>query len=105
VGTTLVLPKKEWYWTAAMIQKLRGKRSLAEFADALGVPKKTVSLWVANRGPAFDNAKLSALARKEAFHSGWKLKGSVTLLRDVEPGHALMNRLVRESIERTAQQL
>jgi len=71
----------------------------------LGVPKKTVSLWVANRGPAFDNAKLSALARKEGFHSEWKLRGSVTLLRDVEPGHALMNRLVRESIERTAQQL
>ena len=105
MGATLALPKKEWYWTAAMIQKLRGKRSLAEFADVLGVPKKTVSLWLANRGPAFDNTKLSALARKEGLHSDWKLKGSVTLLRDVEPGHALMNKLVRESIERTAQQL
>ena len=105
MGAMLVLPKKEWYWTASMIQKLRGKRSLVEFADVLGVPKKTISLWEANRGPAFDNAKLSALARKEGFHSDWKLKGSVTLLREVEPGHPLMNRLIRESVGRTATEL
>ena len=110
MGATLVLPKKnEWCWTASLIKTLRGKRSLAEFAELLGVPKKTVGQWEANRGPALDAAsvrKLSALARKEGFHSDWKLKGSVAWVADdLGTGERLINKLIRESLERTAREL
>ena len=106
MAATLIVPKKEWYWSASLIKKLRGKRSLAEFASLLGVPKKTASLWEANRGPTPDYAKLSALSLREGFRFGRKLKGSVAwVAEDVGTGERLANKLIRESIERTAREL
>ena len=40
-GATLVVAKKnEWYWTASLIKTLRGKRSLAEFAEVAPMSRK-----------------------------------------------------------------
>ena len=106
MGATIAVPKKEWYWSASLIKKLRGKRSLAEFASLLGVPKRTVSLWEANRGPTPDYAKLSALSLREGFSAGRKLKGSIAWVsEDLGAGDALISNLFRDSLERTAREL
>ena len=106
MGATLVVPKKEWYWSASLVRQLRGKRSLAEFASLLGVPKRTVSLWEANRGPTPDYAKLSALSLREGFNTGRKLRGSIAWVsEDLGKGDAFISNLFRESLERTAKEL
>ena len=75
-------------WTPSLIKRLRGKRTQEEFAGMLGAPKNTVWRW--ESGYTVPTAayvtKLSAIAEKEKFFSGWKAVGSITWVGDLDAG-------------------
>src|SRR5206468_8461441 len=75
-------------WSPALIKLLRGKRTQEEFAELLGAPKNTVWRWEAGYTiPAPTYAKkLSAMAARERFLSGWKAVGSVVWVGDLDAG-------------------
>jgi len=75
-------------WTSERVRTLRGRRTLEEFGSLLRVPKNTVWRWESGYvHPAPDSARrLSRLAKKEKFLVDWTLKGSATLLGDLEEG-------------------
>ena len=75
-------------WSAALIKRLRGKRTQDEFARLIGAPKNTVWRWEAGyASPAAAYAKkLSEIAAKEGFLADWRPVGSVTWVGDLEAG-------------------
>src|SRR5438552_9242491 len=75
-------------WTPALVKHLRGKRTQEEFAQLLGAPKNTVWRWEAGYtipAPAYAK-KLSAMAARERFLSGWKAVGSIVWVGDLDAG-------------------
>lgn len=56
------------------IRAIRGTRGVAEFADALGVNRKTVARWEADEALP-DGASLLALNEKFGADAGWVLTG------------------------------
>jgi DNA-binding transcriptional regulator YiaG len=77
---------KEMRWTPKLIKRLRGQRTLTEFADLIGISVEALSSWESGQlGP--DNLqmkKLSEIADRERFLKDWKLEGSGILVGDLE---------------------
>lgn len=86
-------------WTPGLIRRLRGKRTLADFAELIGVTTNTVWRWEDGRvSPDADHRlKLSELAADERFLHDWKLAGSITLIGDLEAG----SRKLAEDLQQT----
>src|SRR5687767_5997827 len=107
LGRMTTTTKKEIRWTPRLIKQLRGKRSLAIFGALLGAPRNTVWRWESGNATPDANysALLSELAEREHFLKDWKLAGSMTLLGDLESANGEIDRLFRESAERTVRQL
>jgi len=82
-------------WTAEKVRKLRGRRTQAEFGRLLGVPKNTVWRWEAghSRPDRQRSQRLSRLAKAERFQPEWRLKGSATLLGDLEEASRIIARM------------
>lgn len=101
------MTKKEITWSPSLIKQFRGKRTQAEFAALLGVPKNTVWRWEAGQvRPTDDNARrLSSLADRERFLKDWKLRGSLEIVGDIEEGSRLIREMVRKSLIRSARLL
>jgi transcriptional regulator with XRE-family HTH domain len=73
-------------WTPGLIRRLRGKRTLADFGELIGVTANTVWRWEDGRvtpDPAHAQ-RLSELAVRERFLHDWKLAGSILLVGDLE---------------------
>jgi len=104
---TITLPEKKIRWTPRLINRLRGKRTLAEFGSLLGAPKNTVWRWEAGKSQPDDTyaERLSELAEREHFLKDWNLVGSMTLLDDLESAKAEIAEMFRQSLERSARQL
>ncbi len=94
-------------WTATLIRMLRGKRTQQEFGQLLGVPKNTVWRWEASQvKPHEENEKrLLKLAQQEQFLQDWRLKGSMTLVGDVDAGLRTVSTQFKKSIERSKRDL
>ncbi len=60
--------------TGGRIKSIRATRGVAEFADALGVNRKTVTRWEADEALP-DGASLLALREKFGADPGWVLTG------------------------------
>ena len=105
--TKAVLRKKGVRWTPALIKRLRGKRSLSEFATLLDAPKNTVWRWESGRTrPDAPHARrLRELAEAERFCEDWELVGSIALVNDLDGADAEIAALFRASIGRTAHHL
>ena len=90
-------------WTPALIKRLRGKRTQEEFAGLLGAPKNTVWRWESGYAAptAAYIAKLSAIAQKEKFFSGWKPVGSITWVGDLDAGTREIAREFSRTLIRT----
>ena len=75
-------PQSALAWTGALVRRLRGKRTQAEFGRVLGVPKNTVWRWEAGVvAPDSRNARrLGRLAERERFPQAFKVKGSLTII-------------------------
>ena len=65
------------YSSGTRIEQLRGKLGIGEFAEALGVNRKTVSRWEAG-DTLPDGASLLALKEKFGADPGWVLTGAGT---------------------------
>ena len=101
------LIQKEICWRPALIKRLRGKRTQAEFGGLLGVPKNTVWRWEAGRvAPNAEHSlRLSQLAEHEGFLTGWKLVGSVVWIGNIEEGSRHIAGQVQRSLARTTRQV
>ena len=106
-ATGLSSAKKEIEWTPALIRRLRGKRTQAEFGELLGAPKNTVWRWEAGyAAPDGEYARrLSKRAERERFLKDWKLVGSMELLGDIEEGSREISKMFRRAIARSAREL
>jgi transcriptional regulator with XRE-family HTH domain len=100
IGLNALQKKKRIVWTAALIKKLRGKRTQAEFGKLVGVPNNTVWRWETGRAtPAPEHARrLSELAAKERFLENWTLVGTVRIRGDLEEGNKELQRIFRRSL-------
>ena len=94
-------------WTGALIRRLRGKRTQAEFGRVLGVPKNTVWRWEAGAvAPDPHNARrLGRLAARERFQRGFKVAGSLTIIGGAPAGPRGLARVILRSLEQTARRL
>ena len=102
MATAPAKPTKSFTWTAALIRRLRGKRTQAEFARFVGATKNTVWRWESGRvapDPA-SRARLTRLAERERFSPDWTLAGSIRILGDIEEGSRLISRALKRGIER-----
>lgn len=101
--TEIQLPTKEIRWTPRLIRRLRGKRTLAEFGELLGVSRNMVSRWEAGRArpEAKDVCGLTKIAEREQFLEDWRLTGSMTLNGDLEEAKQEIARFFSQSLERT----
>ena len=101
-------PQSALAWTGALVRRLRGKRTQAEFGRVLGVPKNTVWRWEAGVvAPDCRNARrLGRLAEREHFPQAFKVKGSLTIIGGA-PSVAQrgLARLILGSLEQTARHL
>ena|SRR5688572_17707594 len=75
-------------WTPLMLKRLRGKRTLEEFAVRIGAPKNTVWRWESgNTEPSAAYVKrLSRLAQQERFLAHWQPVGSITWVGNLKEG-------------------
>jgi len=91
-------------WTSEKVKRLRGQRTLEQFGQLLRVPKNTVWRWEAGYASpdAERSRRLSRLARKERFLHDWNLKGSATLLGDLEEGSRHLAKHLKPSLRRIA---
>lgn len=105
--TEITSAKKDTVWTPALIRRLRGKRTQAEFGELLGVPKNTVWRWEARQvTPDRERAgRLSKLAERERFLDDWKIEGSLRFFGELNEDSAKISQIVMKSIIRTARQL
>jgi transcriptional regulator with XRE-family HTH domain len=71
-----------------MLKRLRGKRTLEEFAGRIGAPKNTVWRWESGQTrPSMAYVKrLSRLAQQERFLADWKAVGSITWVGNLKEG-------------------
>jgi DNA-binding transcriptional regulator YiaG len=100
----LTSDQKEVQWTPGLIRRLRGKRTLVEFADLIGVAANTVWRWEDGRvtPDSLRVQKLSALAIRERFLSDWKLAGSMILIGDIEIASQQMADTLKQTLKRRA---
>ena len=77
-------------WAAEDLKGLRGKRTLEEFGNILGVAKNTVWRWEAGRVKPGDEQmkKLNQLAEKQGYWDQWQLRGSAVLAGDLDEASA-----------------
>lgn len=75
-------------WTPLMLKRLRGKRTLEEFALQIGAPKNTVWRWESRhtQPSAAYVKRLSRLAQKERFLADWQPVGSITWIGNLKEG-------------------
>ena len=75
-------------WTPLMVKRLRGKRTLEEFALQIGAPKNTVWRWESGQTrPSTAYVKrLSRLAQEERFLADWQPVGSITRVGNLKEG-------------------
>ena len=99
--------KNEFPWTASLIKRLRGKRTLAEFGELIGVPKNTVWRWEAGYvKPDAEHAdELSRLAERERFLHDWQLVGSVVIVGDLEASNTKVREMFKKSMAQSARRL
>jgi transcriptional regulator with XRE-family HTH domain len=69
------MSQKEKESVGVRILKVRGEMGVAEFADELGVNRKTITRWEANEALP-DGASLLALMQKFGVDPAWILTGS-----------------------------
>ncbi len=103
MATARAKPTKAFTWTAALIRRLRGKRTQAQFGRLVGAAKNTIWRWESGRvvpGPA-SRARLTRLAERERFSSDWTLAGSIRILGDIEEGSRLISKALKRSLERS----
>lgn len=102
-----VLPEKETRWTPRLIKRLRGIRSLPEFASLLEVNLEEVGLWESGQlAPANTQlANLAALAEREQFLKEWKLAGSGVLINELETASAELADEMKQLLDDRAQEL
>ena len=94
-------------WTRALIRRLRGKRTQAEFGRVLGVPKNTIWRWEAGAvAPDHHNTRrLDRLAERERFQRAFKVAGSLTIIGGAPAGPRRLARVILRSLEQTARRL
>jgi transcriptional regulator with XRE-family HTH domain len=90
-------------WAPTDLKGLRGKRSLQEFGDVLGVTKNTVWRWEAGRvtPDVAQMKKLNELAAKQGYWDQWQLKGSATLVGNLEEASAKLKQEWKEADARS----
>ena len=96
--------QKEIRWTPGLIRRLRGKRTLAEFGEKIGVAANTVWRWEDGRvspDPARAQ-RLSKLAERERFRQDWKLAGSIHLVGDLETASRELAEDLKQTLARRA---
>ena len=100
-------PQSALAWTGALIRRLRGKRTQAEFGRVLGVPKNTVWRWEAEVvAPDPHNAmRLGRLAERERFQQAFKVRGSLTIIGASSADPRGLARTILRSLEQTARRL
>jgi transcriptional regulator with XRE-family HTH domain len=99
--------QKEIRWTPGLIRRLRGKRTLAEFGELIGVTANTVWRWEDGRvspDPARAQ-RLSELAARERFLRDWKLAGSIILVGDLEAASRKLADELKQTLARRAAEL
>lgn len=101
------LPEKETRWTPRLIKRLRGERSLPEFAALLNINLEEVRLWESGQLTPSTQLleKLSALAEREQFLKDWKLAGSGVLVGELETASAELADEMRQLLDGRAQRL
>ncbi|MGH9837626.1 MAG: hypothetical protein ACREEM_02455 [Blastocatellia bacterium] len=101
------LPRKEISWSSRLIARLRGSRTIVEFATTIGVDPEIVSLWESGElePDAFQANLLSDLAGREEFPRDWKLEGSGVLLGDLETASADLADDLRQILAQRIQRL
>jgi transcriptional regulator with XRE-family HTH domain len=102
-----VMTKKETVWTPRLIKRLRGKRSQSEFGALVGATANTIWRWEDGRSVPDQqhSQKLSALAVRERFLKEWKLAGSATFTRDLDPASRDLSEKLRQTLARRKQAL
>ena len=100
-------PQSSNAWTRALIRRLRGKRTQAEFGRVLGVPKNTVWRWEAGAvAPASGNVRrLHRLAERERFLRSFKVAGSLKIVGGPKAALRELPGVILRSLERTARSL
>jgi len=73
-------------WSISALQKLRGERTVEEFAALLDAPVELVTAWEDGSIKPDEKyaARLTDLARSEPLREDWKLEGSGILHVDLE---------------------
>jgi transcriptional regulator with XRE-family HTH domain len=101
------LPRKETRWTPRLIKRLRGNRSLDEFASLLNVSVEEVALWENGQSEpdVAQMEKLSKLAEREQFLKDWKLAGSGKLIGDLDVASQELSDELEHLLDERAQRL
>jgi transcriptional regulator with XRE-family HTH domain len=101
------LPKKETRWTSRLIRRLRGSRSLDEFASLLNVSVEVIALWEIGQSEpdVAQMGKLSKLAERERFLKDWKLAGSGELIGDLDMASQEFSDELEHLLDERAQRL
>ncbi len=90
-------------WATSDLKELRGKRTLGEFGAVLGVAKNTVWRWEAGRvkPDTTQMKKLNELAEKQGYWDQWQLKGSASLVGDLDAASAQLKTQWKEADARS----
>jgi DNA-binding transcriptional regulator YiaG len=90
-------------WAPLSVKSLRGRRTLEEFGAMLGVAKNTVWRWEAGRvkPDVAQMKKLNELAEKQGYWDQWQLKGSATLVGDLDKASAELKKQWKEADARS----